>query len=670
MGNNQKGYQIKVSIADFKPNVWRRVIIPHGITYSQLYYIISIVFRIKDLYYADVFEFEYYKDHLVIREGTSLLTFDSSTTFIDSDFEHRKRCRLYIGNSSRSSMHINQFLQDQEEQDLYDMLGFGTEILIEIEKKLDVVPASYPVLVKLKGDNPLAEKKDAAYFTPENNNDQADETGRITDAAKMECERESIQEQLIQLCDLEYQDEPNYLTFYEMKDRPGEFYGMQEPEYRTGINAFDNAHNDIKAILDEYKEMYGDLFDDPKERTPEEQKQIEEIINELKGIAEQRIMQAAAEMEDEIYDRMDVSVLKPDSFESLLMRYGKEDLLEICKDYGISKVSNLKKGELAAKISRVLLSPEMILERIDYLLDEQIDLLLGIAKSDGVYRLRGEERIDADDLEAELFGLVTVNGAFFITPDDVVEKIKMYLTPDIIDKHKKYDWLTDCLTICEWYYIITPIEILLKLFNSRKDISSTEDEIRQILNDESFEKYGQFVWNGDELIPEEAIKAGDFVKQLRKGQFGKAFYIPDEQEIRSFAACLYPVDEPAYIRLGEYIMEKCQDEYTKDMILMKAFIDINEHRRLQDLVDFMEENDLIAESEKELERIVELYVDVHNNTRIAWNRGNKPSDVLMADPEMGGRKNAAAPKEKKVGRNDPCPCGSGKKYKHCCGKVH
>ena len=24
--------------------------------------------------------------------------------------------------------------------------------------------------------------------------------------------------------------------------------------------------------------------------------------------------------------------------------------------------------------------------------------------------------------------------------------------------------------------------------------------------------------------------------------------------------------------------------------------------------------------------------------------------------------------EKQVGRNDPCPCGSGKKYKYCCGK--
>ena len=25
-------------------------------------------------------------------------------------------------------------------------------------------------------------------------------------------------------------------------------------------------------------------------------------------------------------------------------------------------------------------------------------------------------------------------------------------------------------------------------------------------------------------------------------------------------------------------------------------------------------------------------------------------------------------KRQKVGRNDPCPCGSGKKYKNCCGR--
>jgi len=25
--------------------------------------------------------------------------------------------------------------------------------------------------------------------------------------------------------------------------------------------------------------------------------------------------------------------------------------------------------------------------------------------------------------------------------------------------------------------------------------------------------------------------------------------------------------------------------------------------------------------------------------------------------------------ERKVGRNEPCPCGSGKKYKHCHGRL-
>ncbi len=41
--------------------------------------------------------------------------------------------------------------------------------------------------------------------------------------------------------------------------------------------------------------------------------------------------------------------------------------------------------------------------------------------------------------------------------------------------------------------------------------------------------------------------------------------------------------------------------------------------------------------------------------------------------QAGNRQNDAPSqpvrKEKKVGRNDPCPCGSGKKYKHCHGKV-
>ncbi len=44
--------------------------------------------------------------------------------------------------------------------------------------------------------------------------------------------------------------------------------------------------------------------------------------------------------------------------------------------------------------------------------------------------------------------------------------------------------------------------------------------------------------------------------------------------------------------------------------------------------------------------------------------------ALRAPPSrQPPRRRAAAPSGKKVGRNEPCPCGSGKKYKKCCGRT-
>jgi preprotein translocase subunit SecA len=37
------------------------------------------------------------------------------------------------------------------------------------------------------------------------------------------------------------------------------------------------------------------------------------------------------------------------------------------------------------------------------------------------------------------------------------------------------------------------------------------------------------------------------------------------------------------------------------------------------------------------------------------------------ESRKGGKKKPVKRKVAKVGRNDPCPCGSGKKYKKCCG---
>ncbi len=43
----------------------------------------------------------------------------------------------------------------------------------------------------------------------------------------------------------------------------------------------------------------------------------------------------------------------------------------------------------------------------------------------------------------------------------------------------------------------------------------------------------------------------------------------------------------------------------------------------------------------------------------------KPEDVSDLDRWRSSRQEQPVPVSSKVGRNDPCPCGSGEKYKRC-----
>ena len=66
----------------------------------------------------------------------------------------------------------------------------------------------------------------------------------------------------------------------------------------------------------------------------------------------------------------------------------------------------------------------------------------------------------------------------------------------------------------------------------------------------------------------------------------------------------------------------------------------------------------------ELHTISKLLVELSNHTRLWSNNGHTPSELAGRPPVVG----RADHKSKKIGRNDPCPCGSGKKYKRCCGR--
>ena len=71
---------------------------------------------------------------------------------------------------------------------------------------------------------------------------------------------------------------------------------------------------------------------------------------------------------------------------------------------------------------------------------------------------------------------------------------------------------------------------------------------------------------------------------------------------------------------------------------------------------------------------VSVVNEEEKSRRRNWTETHDEIDMVSAaerqNPglEATARKTNTIVNTNKVGRNDPCPCGSGKKYKNCCGK--
>ena len=65
--------------------------------------------------------------------------------------------------------------------------------------------------------------------------------------------------------------------------------------------------------------------------------------------------------------------------------------------------------------------------------------------------------------------------------------------------------------------------------------------------------------------------------------------------------------------------------------------------------------------------IFHLNLDMFNEHEIEERRERELEELNMIGGDETPQNTQVTRSEDKVGRNEPCPCGSGKKYKKCCG---
>lgn len=212
----------------------------------------------------------------------------------------------------------------------------------------------------------------------------------------------------------------------------------------------------------------------------------------------------------------------------------------------------------------------------------------------------------------------------------------------------------------------------------------------------------------------------DFFIEMKRCQQDKPYYMLDRKHLLEYDNPFYCEDTPEKLNLRAFLKERCS---LGDDVETAAFEDLLFGTRwfsvqMEDVFRNLEKMGVKLNSQRDVEQFTDLYSAFHNTTRMPCNRGYTPDEMMrMTPPEERFKSLSLGPnirkslqtgemdiedfrkqvltmelpseamrfdllkqladikpfapqskKQKKVGRNDPCPCGSGKKYKRCCGK--
>ena len=150
----------------------------------------------------------------------------------------------------------------------------------------------------------------------------------------------------------------------------------------------------------------------------------------------------------------------------------------------------------------------------------------------------------------------------------------------------------------------------------------------------------------------------------------------DRNKLQRFWANYFNIEKGIYEQLlsnpDEVVtgtVKELAEKYGQEVLTMVGFLDgINDSLKVPNPIETMTEDtevNLIFDKELLYKNMIDAKADWLYELP-QWNAifDEEKKKQLYREQKQSG----TIRKGKKIGRNDPCPCGSGKKYKMCCGR--
>ena len=150
----------------------------------------------------------------------------------------------------------------------------------------------------------------------------------------------------------------------------------------------------------------------------------------------------------------------------------------------------------------------------------------------------------------------------------------------------------------------------------------------------------------------------------------------DRSQLEKFWGTYFQIEKEIYEQLlsnpDEEVkgtVKELAEKYGQEVLTMVGFLDgIDESLKEPNPIETMDEDTVVSlafDKEKLYKNMVAAKADWLYELP-QWKEIYSEEELKKLYKEQ--KESTTIRKEKKIGRNDPCPCGSCKKYKKCCGK--
>ncbi|MCL2288397.1 MAG: SEC-C metal-binding domain-containing protein [Candidatus Bathyarchaeota archaeon] len=214
------------------------------------------------------------------------------------------------------------------------------------------------------------------------------------------------------------------------------------------------------------------------------------------------------------------------------------------------------------------------------------------------------------------------------------------------------------------YGIISKDEFV-KIFNSQNEEQTTVAEVYTLLLPYVL-KHRCYGFYKNYLVHVAVLRDYDWVDYLEREQKDKPRYIPEKDEFLKYSFDYYE-DKCHWLKVCMFLWKifGTNEHTTQGFAEIRNYI--SHSNEINELGPIMEKHNFVFSGKKQFKKFFDLLVLAKNNSRVWENKGYTPTELFdirkQEEPSQPIIHNV------KVGRNDSCPCGSGKKYKKCCAVI-